>query len=941
MKGFLVSKTMKFFTLAGFVVFLLLAACENPFMKQILDPKTVSFNSNGGSLVPSQKLYKNEPVKRPADPVKTDFLFEGWFSDDNSFLNEWNFNVAPTEDMTLYAKWKPKRAVTAIIIKAPPDNLTYTHGETLNLTGLEVTLFYDDDTEEDVLHGGFTSKYVTANPAHGDVLSHLEHDGQPVVLSYYGNVMAWTDSLTVTPKVILFDVDEIPSQFYTGSALTPAVIVRDSDTAAILTLNSDYTVGYSNNTSLGQANVTITGIGNYYGSNGSAVFEIRNIIVTFNADGGTPEPVQQSISYGGTVSQPGTMTKIGHTFGGWYRETSFNTLWNFINDTVTEDITLYAKWNINQYTVTFNANGATSVPPQQTINHGGTVNEPNAITKKGYVLVGWYKESTFTNLWNFETDTVTENIDLYAKWVTPEDLPAASRWSYTLYDTDATVEHFSVDNDGVCKVTIGGTIDSDAWKVRVEYAYTATPAAYHEFKFMAWTEPCEERYLNVQYYSDDDDKIYREDHILLTSTPTEYSVVGLILKDGVPLRFQCADELGTFYIQMNASEDTYVPWKIFYAKVAEFVYAEDNLTITVSENLTLPRIVYVPSNNGENKKTLTIKSGPGGPYTLKRDFDEGNQYNGLFHLWGNAKLIFEDIEIDGDKTNRSGNVGPLVKVNSGAEFTLGNNAVLKNNRANQGGGVFVDGGGTFNMNGTAEISGNDANTGGGVYVSGGTFNMSGTAEISGNEADNDGGGVYVAGNSIFTVGGAAKVRNNLYTGSTINNNVNLTSGGYITLGTGITSQMEIWVQTGAVDGVIVNSGANQSHVQYFHADDDEKSVALQSGNKLALVNYPIEITFDFTLPEGAPELEELVKIYRSNNSVSRPATVSLTAQDPTQYDSIEWYYNGILLSNAATLTLDATDSRYNMIGPKFLTVEVVLKGSGVPYSRTIRFEVVQ
>jgi uncharacterized repeat protein (TIGR02543 family) len=41
---------------------------------------------------------------------------------------------------------------------------------------------------------------------------------------------------------------------------------------------------------------------------------------------------------------------------------------------------------------------------------------PTAPTKSGYTFEGWYKEATLTNAWDFETDTVTEDITLYAKW---------------------------------------------------------------------------------------------------------------------------------------------------------------------------------------------------------------------------------------------------------------------------------------------------------------------------------------------------------------------------------------------------------------------------------------------------------------------------------------------------------------------------------------------
>jgi len=68
------------------------------------------------------------------------------------------------------------------------------------------------------------------------------------------------------------------------------------------------------------------------------------------------------------------------------------------------------------FTVTYHANGGTPEPAQQTIEKGKTATEPPAMTKTNSDFDGWYKESGFTTKWNFATDTVTANIDLYAKW---------------------------------------------------------------------------------------------------------------------------------------------------------------------------------------------------------------------------------------------------------------------------------------------------------------------------------------------------------------------------------------------------------------------------------------------------------------------------------------------------------------------------------------------
>jgi len=74
-----------------------------------------------------------------------------------------------------------------------------------------------------------------------------------------------------------------------------------------------------------------------------------------------------------------------------------------------------AAQKIDTYTVTFNANGGTLVP-SQIIQSGGTVAAPADPIRAGYRFDGWYKESAFVTKWNFNTDTVTANTTIYAKW---------------------------------------------------------------------------------------------------------------------------------------------------------------------------------------------------------------------------------------------------------------------------------------------------------------------------------------------------------------------------------------------------------------------------------------------------------------------------------------------------------------------------------------------
>ena len=68
-----------------------------------------------------------------------------------------------------------------------------------------------------------------------------------------------------------------------------------------------------------------------------------------------------------------------------------------------------------EYTVSFDSQGGSDVSKQPVIV-GGKVTKPTDPTRSGYDFGGWYQESTCTAAWNFDTDTVTKSITLYAKW---------------------------------------------------------------------------------------------------------------------------------------------------------------------------------------------------------------------------------------------------------------------------------------------------------------------------------------------------------------------------------------------------------------------------------------------------------------------------------------------------------------------------------------------
>ena len=111
----------------------------------------------------------------------------------------------------------------------------------------------------------------------------------------------------------------------------------------------------------------------------TAQWRINQYTITFNTDGGsTIAPITQD--YGTAITAPAAPTKTGYTFAGWDKT---------IPATMpAENMTIKANWTVNQYTISFNTDGGSTIAPI-TQGYGTTINAPAAPTKTGYTFAGW------------------------------------------------------------------------------------------------------------------------------------------------------------------------------------------------------------------------------------------------------------------------------------------------------------------------------------------------------------------------------------------------------------------------------------------------------------------------------------------------------------------------------------------------------------------------
>ena len=129
-----------------------------------------------------------------------------------------------------------------------------------------------------------------------------------------------------------------------------------------------------------------------------AQWAVNQYTLTFDTNGGSAiAPITQD--YGTAITAPADPTKTGYTFAGWPPA---------IPTTMpAENMTIKAKWTVNQYTLTFDTNGGSTIAPI-TQDYGTAITAPADPTKTGYTFAGWTPAIPAT--------MPAENLTVTAQW---------------------------------------------------------------------------------------------------------------------------------------------------------------------------------------------------------------------------------------------------------------------------------------------------------------------------------------------------------------------------------------------------------------------------------------------------------------------------------------------------------------------------------------------
>lgn len=255
----------------------------------------------------------------------------------------------------------------------------------------------------------------------------------------------------------------------------------------------------------------------------TAKWEPLKYSVTLDVKGGVNNNNITEYIYGEGVVLPSAsdMTKEGYTFGGWYTSDDFSgsSITN-IDATDRGNKTYYAKWNVNQYTITFDTNGGSAVS-SITQDYGTVITKPLDPTKEGYTFIGWDIEIPST--------IPSYDMTIKAKWLDSEkpsgEIKVATNSWKTLLNS-ITFGLFFKDSQTVSI----SAVDNSNEEVKIEYLLSNGLLSLNELDnqtFNLYTKPFSIN-PNNEYV------IYAK----LTDTSNNISYIssdGLVLDDVSPL----------------------------------------------------------------------------------------------------------------------------------------------------------------------------------------------------------------------------------------------------------------------------------------------------------------------------------------------------------------------------------------------------------------------
>ena len=351
---------------------------------------SVNFDSNGGSAVASQSVKYGSKASRPTDPTRAGHTFQGWYTSRDGGAR-YDFNQTVTGDVTLYAHWSVNSYTLAFDGnggKASESSRTVQYGSqygslpTATRTGHTFQGWYTAKSG-----GTKVSPSTTMGAANTTLYAHWSVNAY--TLAFDGNGCKASESSRKVQYGNQYGT--LPTATRTGYAFQGWYTARSGGSQV------------SSSTTMEAANTTVY-----------AHWTVNTYTVSFDSNGGSAV-ASQSVRYGSKATQPANPTRAGHTFQGWYTARSGGSKYDF-GTAVTGDVTLYAHWSVNSYTLTFDGNGGKPSEASRTVAYGGQYGSLPTATRTGYAFQGWYTARDGGTKVSPSTTMGAADTTLYARW---------------------------------------------------------------------------------------------------------------------------------------------------------------------------------------------------------------------------------------------------------------------------------------------------------------------------------------------------------------------------------------------------------------------------------------------------------------------------------------------------------------------------------------------
>ena len=384
---------------------------------------TIAFDTNGGSEIPPITQNYGTEITAPDNPTRKGYTFKGWDKEIPETM--------PAENITVKAQWEINQYTIAFDTNGGSEIAPITQDY-----GTEITA-PDNPTRKGYTFKGWDKEIPETMPA---------------------------ENITVKAQ---WEINQYTITFDTNGGSEIAPITQDYGTEITAPDNptrKGYTFkGWDKEIpeTMPAENITV-----------KAQWEINQYTIAFDTNGGSEiAPITQD--YGTEITAPDNPTRKGYTFKGWDKE---------IPETMpAESMTVKARWEINQYTITFDTNGGSEIAPI-TQDYGTEITAPDNPTRKGYTFKGWDKEIPET--------MPAENITITARWKdtekpTGEIIIGTNKWNEFLNELT-----FGIFFKDIQEVTINAVDNSGV--VFVSYLVTdkeLSEAELNSLVFRAYEEP--------------------------------------------------------------------------------------------------------------------------------------------------------------------------------------------------------------------------------------------------------------------------------------------------------------------------------------------------------------------------------------------------------------------------------------------------------------------